>query len=273
MTESSAQGPEFTAGELTGARLIDTIEAAGAAVIRGCLDGHKVRAMLARAEDVYRKRELEYRRDELNATQRRLFEFGNITQSDLDLPNDQFALIRFALRSGLQPLVSGLWGGRVAFLQKNCIPRRQAPDGKFNSAVPFHQDASFLAMSSLVLNFWIPLVPCGVSAPGLEVVLGNPHRLLRHLPSGACVSRDYREIELAEDSIVSQWGRNKLWHPALEQGDVFVFSNLTVHRTYLTPAMTETRISLELRCGDAANAELRAAHPRLVEVKFDKMVA
>ncbi len=269
MADLLKDGPEFSPEELTGQTLIDVIETSGAAVIRNCLDGARVRAMLARAEFIYQQKECEYRRGELNPTQRTLFEFGNVSQGALDRPDDRFSVIRFALKAGLQSLLSDLWGGRIVFLPRHCIPRRQMPRSKINGAVPFHQDASFLETTSLVLNFWIPLVPCGVRAPGLEVVLGNPRELLSSTLHGP-ISKDYREIALSEDRIVSQWGREKLWHPALEQGDVFVFSNLTIHRTYMTPEMTESRISLEVRCSDADNAALRGVQKDLIEVRFDQ---
>jgi hypothetical protein len=266
MTESSAQGPEFLAGELTGARLLDAIETSGAAVIRGGIDPGQVRLMLARSEAVYQDKEMAYRRGELTPQQRSLFKFGHIAQSDLDQPDARFTIIKFLLRSNLYPLLSDLWGGKLAFLRRNCVPRRQAPGPTVNELVPFHQDAAFLATTAPVLNFWIPLVSCGIDAPGLEVVLGNPQALLH---SGAvATSKTYGAIEIAEADIVARWGRERLWHPALAQGDVLVFSNMTIHRTYVTPAMTRSRISLEIRCSDANNAELRAARDDLIEVRF-----
>ncbi|MBV8652443.1 MAG: phytanoyl-CoA dioxygenase family protein [Alphaproteobacteria bacterium] len=272
MTESSAQGPEFLAGELTGARLLDTIETSGAAVIRRCLDPAQVQAMLTRAEAVYQEKELAYRRGELSPAQRTLFEFGHLAQSDLDLPNAPFAVIKLLLRSNLYPLLADLWGGKLAFLRNNCLPRRQSAGAAINPVVPFHQDAAFLATTVPVLNFWIPLVSCGIDAPGLEVVLGNPRALLRDHAVKA--SKDYREIEITEADILARYGGDRLWRPVLASGDLLVFSSMTIHRTHVTPAMIRSRISLEVRCGDAGNAELRAARNDLVEVKFhDKAVA
>jgi hypothetical protein len=46
-----------------------------------------------------------------------------------------------------------------------------------------------------------------------------------------------------------------------------VFSHLTVHRTYQTAAMTQPRISLEMRCGDGKSPRLRAARQDLLDVK------
>src|SRR5690242_10185628 len=84
MMQGSAQGPEFLAGELTGARLVGAIESSGAAVIRGCLDRSAVQAMLARAAAQYQDKQLAYERGTLSHVGRTLFEFGNIGQGDLD---------------------------------------------------------------------------------------------------------------------------------------------------------------------------------------------
>ena len=52
---------------------------------------------------------------------------------------------------------------------------------------------------------------------------------------------------LDEDAVLKAYGTRSLWHPALEPGDVRVFAGTTIHRSFVTPAMTEPRMSVELR--------------------------
>ncbi len=116
-------------------------------------------------------------------------------------------------------------------------------------------------------------MPCGVTAPGLEVVLDHPGEILTPAAGAELLSTDYSGIELSYDEVVRRWGKDKLWHPALDRGDVMVFSHLTVHRTYQTAAMTQPRISLEMRCGDGKSPRLRAARQDLLDVKVARTTA
>jgi hypothetical protein len=54
-------------------------------------------------------------------------------------------------------------------------------------------------------------------------------------------------IRLDEDAVLAAYGSQSLWHPALGPGDALVFSGTTIHRTYVTPNMTEPRMSIEFR--------------------------
>jgi hypothetical protein len=95
-------------------------------------------------------------------------------------------------------------------------------------------------------NFWIALTPCGVDAPGLEVIAdtntGNwvPASLVDLVDPLA--ARD-----VAYDEIVAHFGAEKCWHPAFEPGDIILFHHFTHHRTYYTPSMTRRRLSIEFR--------------------------
>jgi hypothetical protein len=208
-----------------------------------------------------------YERGELEAGLRRPFEFGHIMLSHLDRPGESSAAFNLIMQSALQPILATLWDGDIAFLLSNCLPRRQIPGLSLNRPVPFHQDAVFIGNPTLILNFWIPLVPCGVTAPGLEVVLDHPREILTPTAGVELLSADYSGIELSYEQVVRRWGEDRLWHPALDRGDVMVFSNMTVHRTYQTADMTEPRISLEMRCGDGKNRQLRAERKDLLHLK------
>jgi hypothetical protein len=250
--------PIFDADSISGAELLENIHRHGAVLLRGGLDKTEIAAMLARAERAYTGWGGRYARGELNAVERTAFEVGHVSPDDLRRDGESFAVVAFFVRSPLARLLATLWDGNLLFLSDNCVPRRQlSGGGEASRPVPFHQDASFLGNAGLVLNFWIPLVACGRDAPGLEVVLEHPPGIIDrdsdiHEPSLA----DYSGIDLAEDAVMRRFSADKLWHPEMQPGDVLVFSNLTVHRTYMHAGMTHDRISLEVRCTDGANAEL-----------------
>jgi hypothetical protein len=259
--------PEFDAKRVSGTQLRAAIERSGAAVIRGCFAADRIAELWTRALSAYRIWQTHWERGELDGDSRRHFEFGHIVLSNLDRPGEHGTVFTLIMQSALQQILATLWNGNIAFLSSNCFPRRQVPGPAPNRPVPFHQDAIFLGNPGLILNFWIPLVPCGITAPGLEVVLDHPGEILTPKGGAELLNTDYSGIELSYDEVVRRWGKDKLWHPALDRGDVMVFSHLTVHRTYQTADMTQPRISLEMRCGDGKSPRLRAARQDLLDVK------
>lgn len=111
--------------------------------------------------------------------------------------------------------------------------RRSMLAGKANP-LAFHQDGFFSAPG---YNFWTPLNDAGVTAPGLEVVIGSGGPVLSHNAVRADISR----------YIVQRYGEQSLWHPEVRVGDALVFTTFLMHRTYWLPSMSEGRYSLEIR--------------------------
>jgi hypothetical protein len=122
----------------------------------------------------------------------------------------------------------------------NCFVRRVEPSHK-ESAVPFHQDLN--AFGRLMVNVWTPLVPCGRDAPGIEVVARRTPTLMETVAA----STQYDELQISEDLIRERFGENAAIRPEMVPGDVLILLGTTIHRTHLTPAMTERRLSMELR--------------------------
>jgi Phytanoyl-CoA dioxygenase (PhyH) len=133
--------------------------------------------------------------------------------------------------------------GKEPSLSENSYIRRLVP-GADIQALPFHQDQSVLGAP--LLNIWVPLDPCGTAAPGLEVVVTNNRQLLDVSgdPSDAI---PVERVRLEEEVVLAAYGSRSLWHPALRPGDALVFAGTTIHRSYVTSAMTEPRMSVELR--------------------------
>jgi hypothetical protein len=127
--------------------------------------------------------------------------------------------------------------------------RNMQPPHTGRTALPFHQD-SYTEDRRVrgVLNCWIPLDPgAGRTAPGVEVVRnpGRPGYELKD-PSGATAAPGYETLTIDRDRIIAEYGENFL-APAFEIGDSLVFSQDVIHRTYVTPEMTQPRIGFEFR--------------------------
>lgn len=133
--------------------------------------------------------------------------------------------------------------GREPSLEPNSYVRQLVP-GPGIQALPFHQDQTIL--KAPLINTWIPLTPCGTTAPGLEVVVTSRRRLL-DVSGDPADAIPVERARLDEDAVLAAYGTRSLWHPALKPGDALVFAGTTIHRSFVTPVMTKPRMSIELR--------------------------
>ena len=116
------------------------------------------------------------------------------------------------------------------------------------SFIPYHQDSySQDEQITDVLNCWIPLDPCGVSAPGLEVVRNPCHPDFPRKDFGlASENAAYDFITIDRGEVIKAFGDCFL-APSFDVGDCLIFSQNVIHRTYVTGAMDQPRINFELR--------------------------
>ena len=133
--------------------------------------------------------------------------------------------------------------GREPEREPNSYVCRLVP-GPGIQALPFHQDQMIL--NAPLLNVWVPLNPCGTGAPGLEMVVTRERRLL-DVSGDPADAIPVERARLDEDAVLAAHGARPLWHPASQPGDALVFAGTTIHRSFVTPATTEPRMSVELR--------------------------
>jgi hypothetical protein len=126
--------------------------------------------------------------------------------------------------------------------------RRHDPRAASRSFVPFHQDSgSQEGQIRDVLNCWIPLDPgAGRDAPGLQVVRDPcaPKFPLQRPEQPENLVYDPIAIDPAR--VADTYG-DRLMAPQFEVGDVLVFTEHVIHRTYVTPQMTRPRLNFEFR--------------------------
>ena len=163
---------------------------------------------------------------------------------------DAAAILAAAFGEALAGLCRRELGANVACLADECWARRQYPLAGYprgHAAHSWHQDGAlgfdFPAFADRPLppdallpmvTCWIALTACGDDAPGLELAGPCRHELL---PLDALSEARVRASVAARDGDC----------PVLAPGDAIVFGGGLLHRTHVTPAMTRTRTSIELR--------------------------
>ena len=173
-----------------------------------------------------------------------------------------------ALSGRVRECCAGALGSRIAIDADQCWVRRQyAPespprhrphswhqDGALGFEFALSSDAAITADALLrMVTCWIALTPCGVDAPGLELVTDRVDRMLT-------------PAQLAGGAVDQRWPASRRAQPALDAGDALVFSGDVLHRTHVSAAMTQTRTSIELRCFQADAIPGRISNDEFVAV-------
>jgi ectoine hydroxylase-related dioxygenase (phytanoyl-CoA dioxygenase family) len=174
-----------------------------------------------------------------------------------------------ALSSEVRARCVAVLGPRLAIDADQCWVRRQYDP---ESAPPRHRPHSWHQDGALGYEFspsgrdavldhallqmvtcWIALEPCGVDAPGLEVVTDGVGRMLS-------------PRQLTDVAVDQQWPTRRRARPVLEAGESLVFGGDVLHRTHVTTAMTRSRTSIELRCFRADAVSDRIAGDEFVAI-------
>lgn len=240
---------------------LQNIKTEGGVLLRHAIASPFIEEMRSRAFAVYEQMDCAHVAGQLPQKLEYLWKFGHIESWDLDTQEKGYIYSAF-VQSPVFQLTQKLWPEGMIFIGKNCAPRRQIPNSEVSTPVPYHQDESFLNASCLVLNFWIPLVDAGLDAPGLEIVCEGMDKLIT-MPKNSFSS--YDDIKVSP-SFMKQYDK-KIWHPEVRAGDALVFSNYTLHKTYITPEMQKTRIAIEMRCTSLYNKAI-LNRDNLLEVKW-----
>jgi len=127
----------------------------------------------------------------------------------------------------------------------------------YDRPLEFHVDAQIFGVHQLSINFWTPLMACGVHAPGVKII-----------QLGVQETKEYLEFNEAghEPAEGDQWHMSKfrchkmtlpvlqangllerVQLPSFDKGDILAFTNFTMHGSHFVPSMTEPRTSIEIR--------------------------
>jgi Phytanoyl-CoA dioxygenase (PhyH) len=154
-----------------------------------------------------------------------------------DSPRMLFELTELAEDTGIAALIEAYFGERPALSANKCTLRRVPIDTNTN----WHQDGAFLGRQVRSLNLWLALSPCGVDASGLDIV---PQRLDEILPTGTEGAYFNWSVspQVVEDAA---GGPDAIISPEFGPGDALLFDHMFLHRTGITPGMTQERWAIE----------------------------
>jgi hypothetical protein len=148
-----------------------------------------------------------------------------------------------------------------AWVRRQYAPRNYPPlhaphgwhqDGALGFDFLSHPAGKFPAGALLpMVTCWMALGPCGVDAPGLEIVTRRLKGLLA--PAG-----------LLDERVRARFAPGEFWRPVLAPGDALLFRGDLLHRTHVTPAMTQDRTSIELRFFPADRCPARLKDDRFI---------
>jgi len=138
---------------------------------------------------------------------------------------------------------------RRQYAPRNTPPHHAAhswhQDGALNFDFAAHAGAALPDDALLdMITCWIPLTPCGDDAPGLEWVSTPVDCMLA-------------PAELTEAAVRAAFPPEAFERPVMAAGDALLLPGTTLHRTHVTPAMTQDRTSIELRFFAAQPERLR----------------
>jgi hypothetical protein len=131
----------------------------------------------------------------------------------------------------------------------NLLVRKYDPTFGFidDVKIPWHQDAFGFPAGFAALNCWTMMSPdqCGVTAPGLEFILDRFGGFVEK--ESAPTSKTYHFLETSHARLQGLLAAYDPWRPSIRLGDVLIFTELAMHRTYLHSGQSGTRYSAEVR--------------------------
>lgn len=130
----------------------------------------------------------------------------------------------------------------------------EASPKALNNGIAMHTDGIVLGTAEASISLWSPLHPCGVDAPGLSLIPASRQAVTDYLRA------KFPGKELPGWSSMTEWNSTgafdeaslsaafaPAWSPALEAGDVIVFTNWTLHGSQVRPEMKAKRSAIVQR--------------------------
>lgn len=247
----SGRIPEINADALDADTLIAAVRGSGALIVRGlvsesfCAQARDaIDAALANLSAPEEQRDPRWHTaladlngDAVSVTYRangyRTFD-GQVPVADAPAAADMI-LAEFDAR-GVPDLVEKYLGEQPAVTLEKWTLRRVPPEANTS----WHQDGAFLGPEIHTVNMWIALSDCGQDASGLDIVAKRFDEIVATGTSGA-----YFDWDVAPEVVESERGDNPVVSPVFAPGDAVFFDQFLLHRTGISPGMTQDRYALE----------------------------
>ena len=166
---------------------------------------------------------------------------------------DILDLLRFGVI--LNKFFKGTYNVETTSHARRISPIKNERFKNYAGPLNFHTDAQHHNPHLFGINIWTPLDDCGVSAPGLKIIPASLYDVLDFLnvqfknpvksKNDVLISQD--KLRELPNGFFDYLQSNKIVTPELRVGDIMIIHNWTVHSTYITNEMTQSRLSLELR--------------------------
>jgi hypothetical protein len=156
-----------------------------------------------------------------------------------DSPRFMFEILDLYTALGLRSIVSDYLGSRPVLSANKCTLRRVSV--KTNG--DWHQDGAFLGSGIRAINMWLTLTPCGVEAPGLDLVPRRFDSIVETGTGGA-----YFDWAVGPEVVKRVSADVGVVRPQFDAGDLLIFDDLFLHRTAIEPEMTRERHAIEMWC-------------------------
>ena len=154
----------------------------------------------------------------------------------VDSPRMLFDLMETLKDKRIDRLVGDYFGERPAISvgksTLRCVP--------LTAGTEWHQDGAFLGRDIRTVNLWIALTPCGVDAPGLDMI---PRRLSSIVQTGT--HGTLFDWSVGHEMAMQAAQGRPLVSPHFKAGDAVFFDQLLLHRTGMRPSMTRKRWAIE----------------------------
>jgi hypothetical protein len=107
--------------------------------------------------------------------------------------------------------------------------------------LPFHQDYTYNTHYSHLYTVWVPLNDCGVKAPSISIVGQNTIKKFQHASEGKW------EHGIPDEQLQDILFGAPIIDLTFEAGDVAIFGELILHRTFSIAGMDQSRLSMDAR--------------------------
>lgn len=154
-----------------------------------------------------------------------------------DCPPMLFDLIDTYAQCGLLGHIARHMGERPALSVGKSTLRRVV----LKATTDWHQDGAFLGRDTRAVNVWLALSPCGVDAPGIDIVA---RRVPYVLQTGSHGARFDWSVGAGLVDMLAEGGA-PLELPSFAPGDALLFDHMMLHRTGVRPGMTQPRWAIE----------------------------
>jgi hypothetical protein len=267
LPDASAR-PDFRFSALAPRKFRKTIMRRGAVMLRGAVDPALLRDVKHKLELLYAKYndlpDAEFAQHLASVDPVERDHWEQINRSHVfDRTFQKFAGYSFfdiVDRSGLRDFVAQAFPKATVARSKECTSRRITDNQlhkTWDRPIEFHVDAQVFYDDRLSINFWTPLDPCGVTAPGLQVILlgvEQTKKYLEHNPDGYApraedigIMHHFRCAKMYLPALRRNGLDRQFWAPEFALGDVLALTNFTMHATHYEPSMKTPRTSVEVR--------------------------